>query len=402
MAQFPANLDLSSLDGSNGFKLSGVAEGDFSGISVASAGDVNGDGFADVIVGAPYVDPSGSYSGASYVVFGQASGFAANLDLSSLNGSNGFKLSGVAAYDESGHSVASAGDVNGDGFADVIVGAYRADPHGSGSGASYVVFGKESGFEANIDLSGLDGTNGFKLRGVAAEDHSGLSVASAGDVNGDGFDDVIVGAVDSDPHGSFSGASYVVFGQESGFAANIDLSGLDGTNGFKLSGVAELDQSGIQVASAGDVNGDGFDDVIVGARHADPHGFYSGASYVVFGQASGFAANIDLSSLDGSNGFKLSGVAEEDRAGVSVASAGDVNGDGFDDVIVGAVRPTRTATVRARAMWCSARPRDLPRTSTCRASTAATASSSAAWRRTTTAASRSPRRATSTATASTI
>ena len=120
--------------------------------------------------------------------------FPANIDLSSLDGTTGFKLNGEAADDSSGFSVASAGDVNGDGFDDLIVGASRADPHGNNSGASYVVFGKASGFAANLDLSSLDGTNGFQLNGAAADDNSGRSVASAGDVNGDGFADLIVGA----------------------------------------------------------------------------------------------------------------------------------------------------------------------------------------------------------------
>src|SRR5262245_15734114 len=337
MAQFPANIDLSTLDGSTGFKLSGAAADDTSGMSVASAGDVNGDGFADLIVGAYGAAPNGNgYSGASYVLFGKASGFAPNIDLSTLDGTTGFKLSGAAADDFSGRSVASAGDVNGDGFADVIVGAPGADPHGAESGASYVVFSQASGFAAHIDLSTLDGTTGFKLSGAAADDKSGSSVASAGDINGDGFADVIVGAFAADPHGNYSGASYVVFGQASGFAANIDLSTLDGTTGFKLSGAVAYDSSGRSVASAGDVNGDGFADLIVGAPFTLANGNNPGASYVVFGQASGFAPNIDLSTLDGATGFKLSGAPGDHFTGRSVASAGDVNGDGFADLIVGA------------------------------------------------------------------
>src|SRR5436190_2110333 len=137
---FAAVFELSSLNGLNGFKLSGVAPDDFSGGSVSDAGDVNGDGFGDLIIGATESDPNGTSSGASYVVFGRASGSAANLELSSLNGSNGFRLIGVAAGDVSGRSVSGAGDVNGDGFADLIIGANEADPNGERSGASYVVF----------------------------------------------------------------------------------------------------------------------------------------------------------------------------------------------------------------------------------------------------------------------
>ena len=329
-------INLSSLNGNNGFKLSGVAAGDESGFSVSTAGDVNGDGFADLLIGARYADPNGTDSGASYVVFGKASGFGANLNLSTLDGTNGFQLSGVAAGDESGLMVSTAGDVNGDGFADLLIGACYADPHGSSSGASYVVFGKASGFGANLNLSALDGTNGFQLSGEAAGDESGFSVSTAGDVNGDGFADLLISAHHADPHGSSSGASYVVFGKASGFGANLNLSALDGTNGFQLSGEAAGDESGYSVSTAGDVNGDGFADLLIGAHRADPNGTDSGASYVVFGKASGFGANLNLSALNGSNGFQISGEVAGDRFARGLSTAGDVNGDGFADLLINA------------------------------------------------------------------
>ncbi|SFF14661.1 integrin alpha [Nitrosomonas sp. Nm166] len=327
-------INLSSLDGSNGFRLDGVAAYDFSS-RVSNAGDVNGDGFDDVIIGAPGADPNGRYSGSSYVVFGKASGFDAALDLASLDGSNGFRLNGAAAYAFSA-GVSSAGDVNGDGFDDVIIGAPGAEPNGYDSGSSYVVFGKASGFDAVLDLTSLDGNNGFRMDGTAAYDRSGDSVSSAGDVNGDGFDDVIVGTPGADPNGSVSGSSYVVFGKASGFDPTLSLSSLDGNNGFRLDGETGGDFSGISVSSAGDVNNDGFDDMIIGARGTNPNGdFYAGSSYVVFGKASGFSATLDLSSLDGTNGFRLDGAAL-DHSGSSVSNAGDINGDGFDDLMIGA------------------------------------------------------------------
>jgi hypothetical protein len=253
------------------------------------------------------------------------------IPLASLNGTNGFRLDGVAAGDQSGDSVSAAGDVNGDGFADLLVGAFGADPNGqSSAGASYVVFGKASGFASTLALSSLDGSTGFRLDGTAASDHSGLAVSAAGDVNGDGFADLLVGAIGADLNGIDSGASYVVFGKASGFSAALDLATLDGANGFRLDGAAAFDLSGASVSAAGDVNGDGFADLIVGAPYASPNGSRSGSSYVVFG--GNFTGAV--TKLGTANNDALAGTAAAERF-VAGQGADTLTGGGGADVLYG-------------------------------------------------------------------
>ncbi len=333
---FPATLNLDSLNGSNGFRLEGESFNDKFGSAVSAAGDVNGDGIDDLIIGAMEADANGSYSGKTYVVFGTASGFDATLNVSTLNGSNGFSLEGEAENDNFGNSVNVAGDVNGDGIDDIIIGAFRADPNDINSGSSYVIFGTTLGFEATMNMSTLDGNNGFRLDGEAESDNSGISVSTAGDINGDGLDDIIIGAFRTDSNGINSGSSYVIFGTSSGFNATLNLSTLDGSNGFRIDGETAGDTSGNDVSGAGDVNGDGLDDLIIGTTNLESNNSDTGSSYVVFGSTSEFNATLNLSTLNGRNGFRLDGEAANDNSGSAISAVGDFNGDGSDDIIIGA------------------------------------------------------------------
>lgn len=312
-----AQVELSSL-GVGGFRIIGAASAEFAGAFVSGAGDVNGDGLADVVIGAPFADPGGrNDAGVAYVVFGKTT--TSTVQLTAL-GTGGFVIEGAGVSDNLGYSVSGAGDVNGDGLADVIVGAQQVS---FPNGAAYVVFGKTSTGTVAADSLGA---GGFVMRGpLGASTRVGHSVSGAGDVNGDGLADVVVGA-----HTGDSGAAAVVFGRT--ITSLVELSAL-GANGFRIAGIATGDRAGFSVAGLGDVNGDNLGDVVVGANDADALGRYTaGQAYVVFGRTA--TSQIQLSAL-GTGGFVIHGAAAADNCGYSVAGAGDVNGDGLADIMVG-------------------------------------------------------------------
>lgn len=332
-------VDLSTLDGTNGFRLDAEEVGDVLGNAISAIGDINSDGVEDLIIGAVNADPNGAQSGTTYVVFGKSTGWDPTFDLSTLNGLNGFQMHGEGEKSFLGRSVASAGDVNGDGIDDIIIGAVDntspslgEPPEVNLDGKAYVVFGKTGGWGAEFDLSSLDGKNGFRIDGEEQTGATAVSVSSAGDVNGDGFDDIFIGAPEANGESAANGGGFVVFGKASGWSPTINLGALDGSNGFEMIGRQIYDFAGHEVRSAGDINGDGFDDMVIASRLSpySPSGI--GAAYVVFGKASGWSADLDLGTLNGSDGFLI--VTNESLFGSRVAGAGDVNGDGRDDLVV--------------------------------------------------------------------
>ena len=269
--------------------LTGPALYDMFGLSVATAGDVNKDGYADVVVGAPSYSP---YTGRAFVYPGGPSGLATE-PLTTLTGPAG------SSY--FGYSVATAGDVNGDGYADVLVGARIV---GDTSGQALLYLGGASGLATPAATT---------LTGEEQGSYFGESVAPAGDVNGDGYADVVIGAWG---YSSLTGRAYVYLGE---------ADGLRSTPATTLTGVASGDRFGYSVAAAGDLNGDGYADVVVGAWGDTSN---TGRAYVYLGGASGLATPAATT---------LTGAAAGDQLGASVATAGDVNGDGYADLVVGAI-----------------------------------------------------------------
>jgi Ca2+-binding RTX toxin-like protein len=323
----------------DGFIIQGDAVGDRAGWSVSSAGDVNGDGLDDLIVGAPRGDDGGDRAGEAYVIYGLAGATRGTVDLTGLDArpADGFIIQGDAAGDRAGWSVSSAGDVNADGIEDLIVGALGGSDGGLGAGEAYVIYGVAGTARGTVDLTGLAAADGFSIQGDSMRDYAGRSVSAAGDVNGDGVDDLIVGATGGDDGGNNAGEAYVIYGgSASGFGAVVDLSTLRAPYGFIIQGDAAGDRAGWSVSSAGDVNGDGIEDVIVGAPRGDDGGDRAGEAYVIYGVAGASRGLVDLTALTAAQGFVIQGDAEYDQAGFSVSSAADVNGDGIDDLIVGA------------------------------------------------------------------
>uniref|UniRef100_A0A0G4FWQ7 EGF-like domain-containing protein n=1 Tax=Chromera velia CCMP2878 TaxID=1169474 RepID=A0A0G4FWQ7_9ALVE len=332
-----------SIDGSNGFVFQGDADneaegsGDQLGWAVAGAGDINGDGIDDLIVGADKAQNTGK----AYVLFGSSSGFAATIDASSLGGSNGFVVTGDAnQHERVGASVAGLGDVNGDGIGDLIIGAPDTDHSpNQNAGTAQVLYGRNT-WQASYQISTLTVADGFRLTGMETDQRLGQCVAGAGDVNGDGVSNILVGAPFTDGTAgtdSNVGLLVVVYGKGAGSVGsfvNMDTSFFSASpsSGFLIEGEITNGNFGEHASGAGDVNNDGIGDFIVGETHETS----TGNAYVIFGSSSQQTSPVKISTLSGERlGFTLSGLANGNQLGHFVGGGRDVNGDGISDVLVG-------------------------------------------------------------------
>ena len=272
------------MDSTADVTMTGEATNNFFGRSVSTAGDVNGDGYADVIVGAPFYN---SNTGRAYIYYGGPS----------MDNVADVTMTGEATSNNFGLSVSTAGDANGDGYGDVIVGA---DGYNSATGRAYIYDGGPS----------MDNVADVTMTGEATNNYFGFSVSTAGDVNGDGYADVIVGAPF---YNSNTGRAYIYEGGPS----------MDNVADVTMTGEATNNYFGYSVSTAGDVNGDGYADVIVGAPFYNSN---TGRAYIYYGGPS----------MDNVADVTMTGEATGNYFGNSVSTAGNVNGDGYADVIIGA------------------------------------------------------------------
>ncbi len=271
----------------NDAQLNGLATGDSFGRSLAGVGDVNGDGHPDLIIGAPYASRSGHEQiGVAYVISGND-----HRPLWEFLGENGLDHFGV---------VSSAGDWNADGQLDFLIGAPDTNPGGKVNAGTVYVF------------SGSDGSLLWRKDATRTFNQLGSAVAGGGDMNGDGHADIVVGVTGSDPNGVQDAGSVHVY------------SGATGSRLLTFDGLVENERLGSALALPGDLNHDGTPDILVGAPGAEPNGWRNAGSAYLYSGASGVLL------------FRVSGDRPGDRLGSAVSGAGDVNGDGTPDYLVGA------------------------------------------------------------------
>ena len=316
-AAWDVDTPLSAADAS----FLGEVVDDEAGYCVALAGDLDSDGFDDIVITAESATGMDAYAGKTYVVFGKATGWAQGVDLGNADAS----YLGEEYNDRAGQSASGAGDVDGDGFDDLLIGAPSNDEAGNSFGQTYLILGRATGWDVDNDLDLADAS----FHGEADSDSAGEVVAGVGDVDDDGYDDFLIAAPSADVASGAEGKTYLVFGRDAGWQNDQSIPTFAGAS---FLGEAYGDYAGHSIAGAGDVNADGYDDFLIGAYWNDDGGSYAGQAYLVLGGATGWAMDSGLEFSDAS----FLGEQPGDEAGSSVAGVGDANGDGYDDFLIGA------------------------------------------------------------------
>ena len=303
----------------------GANANDWLGWGSESAGDVNGDGYDDILAGSPDNDDGGSNRGKVYLILGNSSGF--NLDMSVDNVSSA-SFYGEANEDFLGYSTSAAGDVNGDGYDDILIGSDRNDFGGNNAGKAYLIFGSSSGWSLNQQI---DTVANSSFHGERGDDWLGSQVAGVGDVNGDGYDDMLIGSYSNDG-GTYIGKGYLIFGQVNNWGLNQNISAVANSSfyGEKSSDFFSV----ISSEKEGDLNGDGFNDLLIGANGNDQAGDSAGKIYIVYGKSSGWVLNQNISSVANAS---FTG-EQQDQSLWDLEILGDVNNDGYDDIHISAGR----------------------------------------------------------------
>ena len=320
-ADWGAGFNISLADAAFG----GEAAADYIGRDVSVAGDVNGDGYDDFLIGAYLFDPPGLINaGKVYLVLGRSAadwGLAFNLADADAS------FIGEASYDYAASTLSGAGDVNGDGYDDFLIGAYGNDDAGPDAGKAYLVLGRPGADWGNdISLGDADAT----FLGESSHHWAGYSVAGAGDTNEDGYDDLLIGAFFNDDSAVNAGKAYLVLGlADADWGQDFNLAGADAA----FLGESANDYAGYTVADAGDVNGDGLGDFLIGAAYNDEGGSEAGEAYLILGRTTAdWGTSFSLSNADAS----FRGRNAHDPASFALSSAGDVNRDRYDDFLIGA------------------------------------------------------------------